>query len=344
MKNIKTILAIDTSCDETSVAVTQEDRVLTNIIASQIEFHKEYGGVVPMLAKRMHLQLLDPAIKHALSRSRLTFSDLDAIAITIGPGLAPALEVGIEKAKELAQKHKLPIITVNHLEAHLLSSLAKNSQGKPQRQFLFPLLGVLVSGRHTELVLVHDFGKYEIIGQTQDDAAGEAFDKVARMLNLGYPGGPIISEFAKHGKPIYKLPIPMLHSNDLNFSYSGLKTACLYKLKELLPKAGKQFFYDFSASFEQTIVLSITLKLDKAIRIYKPKQIVMGGGVFSNLRLRNAVRQLARKNGLPSLAPVSKKLFNDNAAMVGVCAWYQSKRCEPLKDITKIDRIPQYKL
>jgi len=343
MKKHYLILSIDTSCDDTSVAVTNNDSVLSNVISSQVEFHKEYGGVIPNLAKRMHQQLIDLAIAEALKRAKTSFGKIDAIAVTIGPGLAPALEVGVAKAKELAQRFKKSLIGVNHMEGHLLSSFVRNSKGigpfskmKPR----FPILGLLVSGGHTQLVLMMDFGKYQLLGETLDDAAGEAFDKVARMLDLGYPGGQIISELAKKGNPKYELPVPMIGSKDLNFSFSGLKTACLYKLQKLPKPWNKQFYCDFAASFEKAAIQALMIKLKRAIMIYQPKQIVLGGGVINNLPLRQASRKLARKYGLRVFIPYDKKLFTDNAAMIGVCAWHQAQRKDFFKKIDLLDRKP----
>lgn len=345
IKQSYTILAIDTSCDETSAAVTVDDRVMSNVVSSQVEFHQEYGGVVPYIARRMHQQLIEPAISQALKRARKNWSQIDAFAITFGPGLAPALEVGITKAKELAQKHGKPLIAVNHMEAHLLSSFAKNSKGngpltkiKPQ----FPILGMLVSGGHTQLVLMKDFGQYLLLGETLDDAAGEAFDKVAKMLDLGYPGGPIISELAKKGQPKYELPIPMKSSKDLNFSFSGLKTACLYKIQKIRSgrKVNKSFFQDFAASFEKAVAQALAVKLKKAIGKYNPKQILLGGGVINNLTIRKEARITAQKFGLKVFIPYHKKLFMDNAAMIGVCGWFQAQRGDLVKNINALDRQP----
>lgn len=345
MKKHYLILSIDTSCDDTSVAVISNDLVLSNIISSQVEFHKEYGGVYPMLAKRMHQQSIDPAIAEALKRAKISFEKIDAIAITIGPGLAPALEVGVAKAKELAKRFKKPLIGVNHMEGHLLSSFARNSKGIgpfSKRKPRFPILGLLVSGGHTQLVLMMDFGKYRLLGETLDDAAGEAFDKVARMLDLGYPGGPIISELAKKGNPKYELPVPMMGSKDLNFSFSGLKTACLYKLQKLPKPWNKQFYCDFAASFEKAAIEALMIKLKRAIIIYQPKQIVLGGGVINNLKLRKEARKAVRKSNLEVFIPYDKKLFTDNAAMIGVCAWHQAKRGDFVKNIEKLDRQPNF--
>ena len=298
-----------------------------------------------MLAKRKHQEFIDPAIAEALRRAGLRWSEINALAVTVGPGLAPALEIGVAKIKELAWQYKKPVVAVNHMEAHLLSSFAKNSQGhgsflKTKSQF--PILGLLVSGGHTQLVLMKDFGDYQLLGETVDDAAGEAFDKVAKMLRLGYPGGPIISELAKKGKPEYELPIPMINSPDLNFSFSGLKTACLYKLRDLkkITVFDQRFYCDFAASFEKVLIESLMVKLKKAIELYQPKQIVLGGGVINNLPLRQASRKVARKYGLRVFIPYDDKLFSDNAAMVGVCAWHQAKRGDFVKNIESLDRRP----
>lgn len=340
-----TILGIDTSCDETSVAVTQDDRVLSNVIASQVEFHKPYGGVYPILAKRKHQEFIDPTIEEALRKARKKITDIDAFAVTVGAGLAPALEVGIARIKELAREHGKRIVAVNHMEAHFLSSLAKNSQGNgplSKTKIEFPVLGLLVSGGHTQLILMKKIGQYQILGETIDDAAGEAFDKVAKMLNLGYPGGPIISEFAKKGKPIYELPLTMANSNDLNYSFSGLKTACLYKIRDLQKKEkfNQEFYYNFAASFERAVIKSLMLKFKKAIISFKPKQVFLGGGVMSNERLRRSVRRVAGEYGVKVFQPYSEKLFTDNGAMVGICAFYQAQRKDFVKDIEELDRQP----
>ncbi len=353
MKNNYVILSIDTSCDETSAAVTADDQVLANVISSQVEIHKKWGGVVPHLAKREHKRMVAPVINEALKKSHLhpqflsTPPQIDALAVTIGPGLAPALEVGIAKVKELAKKWQKPIIGINHMEGHLLSSLAKNSTGnnnftKANTEPQFPILGLLVSGGHTQLVLMEKIGEYKLIGETLDDAAGEAFDKVAKMLDLGYPGGPIVSQLAIKGKPIYDLPVPMKNSPGLNFSFSGLKTAALYKIQNLKPKAKslKYFTADFCASFEKAVIEALIIKLKRAIKKVKPKQIVLGGGVISNLKIRKAVRKTGKEFNLPVFIPYSRKLFTDNAAMIGVCAYFQAKRGDFVKNIKKLDRMP----
>lgn len=240
------ILAIDTSCDETSVAVLRGRKVLSSIIASQVDIHKKWGGVVPDLARRAHEDNIDQACKEALHRARINLAEIEYIAVTIGPGLAIALEVGLKYGQKLAHDNNIGFLPINHMEGHLLSSFALNSKGhgsleKYNKDDIFPAIAVLISGGRTQLVLVSDFGSYNVIGETLDDAIGEAFDKVAKMLGFGYPGGPIITYIASQAKrdhdatkrQTFGLPVPMQHSDDLNFSYSGLKTACLYKIRNL---------------------------------------------------------------------------------------------------------------
>jgi len=336
------ILGLDTSCDDTSAAVTLNDRVLSNIIASQTKFHQKYGGVVPRIAKRMHQKLLKPTVQQALKTARVNWRAIEAIAVTFGPGLAPALETGIAYAKEMAQKHRKPLIAVSHMEAHLLSPLAKNSKGNgpfKNEKVKFPLLGLLVSGGHTQLVLAKKVGDYQILGQTLDDAAGEAFDKVARMLDLGYPGGPIISQLARKGQPKINLPIPMQQSPCLNYSFSGLKTACLRKISQTQVK-DKKFILNFAASFELTVAKALTLKLDRALKKYPVKQLFLGGGVINNFTIRKEVRKTAKLYGTKVFIPFDKKLISDNAAMVGICAHYQAQKGKFVKNINQLERKP----
>jgi N6-L-threonylcarbamoyladenine synthase len=337
------ILAIDTSCDETAAAISQDRRILSNVIASQINIHKKWGGVVPHLAKRAHQQKIDPVIKQALQRAQLKPLQLSAVAVTLGPGLAPALEIGLGKAKQLAQELKKPLIAVNHMEGHLLSSFALNQKGngplKTYSKQTFPFLGLLVSGGHTQLVLVKTIGRYRLLGETLDDAAGEALDKLAKMLQLGYPGGPIIEDLARKGDPnAIPLPIPMQYSKDLNLSFSGLKTAAMYIIKK--KKLTKQFTYDMAASFQQAISLSLTAKLTKAIIQHQPKTILLGGGVISNLYIRSQIRQAVKPFNLPLHLPYSNKLLTDNAAMIAVPAYFKYLKQDFVKDIDKLDRQP----
>jgi len=285
---------------------------------------------------------LEPAIKEALFQAKVEPENLDAIAVTYGPGLAIALEVGISRAKEMAVSLNKPLIAVDHMEAHLLSAFAEDSQGKfgiekPQ----FPALGLLVSGGHTELVLMKDYGKYELVGQTLDDAVGECFDKVAKLLGLGYPGGAIISKMATEGNPDkFRLPVPMINSKDLNFSYSGLKTACRTIITDSSRPKTESWLNDFCASFEKTIIKSLLIKLIKAIEIYRPKMILLGGGVISSKKIQQAVKEEAAKDKIPVYIPFSGSLLTDNAAMVGVAAYFKAKRKDFVKEIGALDRIP----
>lgn len=351
------ILAVETSCDETSAAVTVGRKVVSNIIWSQIKVHKPWGGVVPNLARREHEKHLPGVIKQAIkqaniNRKRFNLSDqeitldtIDSLAVVYGPGLAIALEVGIKQVKELAQKHYKPVLAVNHMEGHLLSSFALNLKGNgPFGEISpeFPILGLLVSGGHTQLVLMKDFGDYELLGETLDDAAGEAFDKIAKMLDLGYPGGPIIEELARKGNPKrFDLPIPMAKHKSLNFSFSGLKTACLYKLREIPDdEKDKQLYRDFAAAFQHALIESIIIKLKQAIKKSQPNQIVLGGGVINNIALRSRVRETASKHNLPVFFPYSDKLLSDNGGMVGIAAYYSARQGDFVDDINQLDRLP----
>ena len=339
------ILAIDTSCDETSVAVTSGRRILSNVLFSQIKIHAPYGGVYPILAKCEHLAKIDPAVKLALKRARLSLNDINAIAVTFGPGLAPALEVGINKAKALANEFTKPLIPVDHIEGHIYSPFVENQNGKPKRPLLFPLMAFVISGGHTELVLLPKAVHYHILGETLDDAAGEALDKAARLLNLGYPGGPIIERLAKTGNPKkYSLPLPLAGSTNLSFSYSGLKTA-FKRVVEALPEKQKQKdLNDLSASFQSVLIKSLVIKLKLALKRYPVKMLSVGGGVADNRALRAAIRQAAKETNVPVYFPTTKSLTTDNAAMIGVAAHFKQEKGIFIKDIGKLDRIPRANL
>lgn len=250
------VLAIDTSCDDTSVAVTQGVTVLSNVIASQTELHRQYGGVFPTVAKQAHLERLPTVTQVALQRAQKTWLDIQLLAVTQGPGLAPALEVGITYAQQLAAEHNLPLVPVNHLEGHLLSVLAKPRQAADNPAFpnvTFPVLGLLVSGGHTEIILVKNWGEYEVVGHTLDDAAGEALDKFGRMVGLGYPAGPVVEQFAKLGDSrAFEFPLPMTTSGNFHLSYSGLKTSVRQKIEKLTAEQPltKQQIYDLCANFQ----------------------------------------------------------------------------------------------
>lgn len=338
MKNDPTILSIETSLDDTCASVTRGLRVISNVVSSQTSYHAAWGGTVPDIAKRLHLEWLPKVV--GLARRRAGNPNLDAIAVTHGPGLAPSLEQGISYAKELANSLALPLIAVNHMEGHLLSSFAQTKNGTlglPSP--LYPALGFLISGGHTELVLMRGVGDYELLGVTLDDAAGEAYDKVARMLMLGYPGGPILAEMAKLGKPVINFPEPMTNRPDLNFSFSGLKTAARQYLEREKPELTKEFIHDFATSFQSAVFKHLIKRLRRAIDLYTPQMLLLGGGVVSNISLRETVRNLAKEYDLPTHYPRNKKLITDNAAMIGIAAYYQYLNKDFI-DPKLLDRLP----
>ena len=404
------ILAIETSCDETAIAMVEASggrtrpvfHVAANVVASQTAIHKKWGGVVPNLARRAHEKNLIPILHKALKDAgqpklkgknekgkmgvkiinlintllqretelreqiirflaRYDKPDINVVAVTYGPGLEPALWVGINFAKALALAWGKPLVAVNHMEGHIVASLlklkSKNKKGKttekkPVPRITFPAVALLVSGGHTELVLIKDWMEYKVLGATLDDAAGEAFDKVARMLELGYPGGPTISRIAdgwkpqitnhkspldyargKRGKQTYskthmiKFPRPMLHSRDLNFSFSGLKTAVLYYLQKQKRPFARTLVANVAASFQQAVVDVLVAKTLRAVKTYKPKTVLLGGGVAANeaLRLQLADALSAQFPQTALLLP-EKSFTGDNAAMIAAAAYFHAKK------------------
>jgi N6-L-threonylcarbamoyladenine synthase len=304
------ILAIETSCDETSASVIVENNVLSNVISSQIEMHEKWGGIVPEAAARAHIESILPVIQSALSEAQVVLSDIQAIAVTNRPGLVGALSVGVTAAKSLAFALRIPFLGVDHLEGHLLACLAI------EPQLPFPLLTLLVSGGHSELVLIRGLGDYELIGQTRDDAAGETFDKGARLLGLGYPGGRKIQELARSGNPKrYALPRGLAKER-YDLSFSGLKTAML-RLVEL--EGPNLNIPDACASLQAAICDSLLAKLSNAVEDLKPRALGLCGGVAANSELRRQVKALGNRYGLPVIIP-SGELCTDNAAMIGLAA------------------------
>ncbi len=347
--HLPSILAIDTSCDDTSAAITSGTTILSNIIASQTQLHAPYGGVFPTVAKQAHKENIDQTIKIALKRAQTTWSQIQAIAVTQGPGLAPALEVGIAKAKTLANKHQLPLIAVNHIQAHALSSLAKpNSKNKQTTiPHHFPALAIVVSGGHTDFIKITQIGKYERLGFSIDDAAGEALDKVGRILNLGYPAGPVIEQFAKKGDPYkYQLPLPMTDRRDFNMSFSGLKTYARNKLEQLETQnqLDKQGIYDFAASFQYGVFRHICYKLNKLLQKHQIHEVWLGGGVAANIEIRRMIRQTLKPYNIRLFVPYTKRLCMDNAAMVGVVASFKFKQQQFVQNIEKLDRKPRWEI
>ena len=331
--NNKLVLAIDTSCDDSSAAVVKGCEVWSNVIASQTQLHKPYGGVFPTVAKQAHKENLPRAVELALTRAGVTWPEIEAIVVTQGPGLAPALEVGIKYAREIAEKHHLPLIPANHLEGHLLSVLAyakPKTATKPKLQPSFPALGMVISGGHSLFVLVKEVGNYTVLGSTIDDAAGEALDKIGRMLGLGYPAGPVIEEFAKKGNPLaYAFPLPMTTSGDFNLSFSGMKTFARNLIAKLTSDGRtltKQEMYDFAASIQYAVFRHILYKLSKILIKYEVAEVWLGGGVAANMTLRKMIRLELKKHELYTKqkkkiifrSPHTKRLCQDNAAMIGV--------------------------
>lgn len=337
------ILGIESSCDETAAAIVEDGRLLlSNVVNSQIDIHKVYGGVVPEVAARSHIEVINPVIDQALTNAKLTWDDIDAIAVTYAPGLIGSLLVGTLAARTLAQIKNKPLYPIHHVEAHVYANFiteqsATQTLPLPSRQPQFPMLALIVSGGHSQLVLFKDHGDYTLLGQTQDDAVGEAFDKVAKILGLPYPGGPSIAEAATHGNPhAYRLPKAKLQGA-YDFSFSGLKTAVLRavqhevgvettfpstQLSELLNDEQRN---DFAASFQHIAIETLVDKAEAAFRDHSPASVVIAGGVAANQELR---RQLSDR--LPiniEYAPMS--LCTDNAAMIATLGYFYAQKKQP---------------
>jgi N6-L-threonylcarbamoyladenine synthase len=314
-----TVLAIETSCDETAVAIVNNRKVCSSIVTSQIPVHQQYGGVVPEVASRQHLETINVAIAQALEQAQLDWGQIDAIAATCAPGLVGALLVGLTAAKTLAMVHNKPFLGVHHLEGHIYATYLSESSLNP------PFLSLLVSGGHTSLIFVKDCGKYETLGQTRDDAAGEAFDKVARLLKLGYPGGPVIDKLAQQGNPqAFALPegkvsLPGGGFHRYDASFSGLKTAVLRLVQQLEKDGGQVPVADVAASFQETVARSLTKRAIACALDYGLDTIAIGGGVAANSGLRKNLQAAAVKHNLRVLFP-PLKFCTDNAAMIGCAA------------------------
>ena len=302
------ILGIETSCDETAAAVVEDGvRILSNQIASQVEIHARYGGIVPEVASRQHILAIIPTIEQAMAKAETTWSDLAGIAVTNGPGLVGSLLVGVNAAKAISLAHRLPITGVNHLEGHIYASWLGN------HSIHFPLVCLIVSGGHSDLVLMRGHGDYIVLGRTRDDASGEAFDKAARILGLGYPGGPAIEQAAKNGTASIQLPRAWLKGTS-DFSFSGVKTALLR-----LVEAGKvSSSADAAASFQEAVIDVLVTKAVAAAQERRVKQILLVGGVASNESLR---KRLTENSSIPVLVP-EPVLCTDNAAMIAACGYY----------------------
>ena len=312
------ILAIESSCDETAAAVVKNGReVLSNIISSQIEIHKLYGGVVPEIASRKHIEKINQVIEEALKEADVTLEDIDAIGVTYGPGLVGALLVGVAEAKAISYAAKKPLIGVHHIEGHICANYIENKDLQP------PFACLVESGGHTHLVVVEDYGKYRIIGKTRDDAAGEAFDKVARAIGLGYPGGPKIDKLSKEGNP-QAIKFPKAHVADAvyDFSFSGLKSAVLNYLNGCKMKEIEINEADVAASFQKAVTDVLVEHAMMAVKEYGFTKLAIAGGVASNSGLREAMEEACKKNNVQFYHP-SPILCTDNAAMIGAAAYYE---------------------
>jgi N6-L-threonylcarbamoyladenine synthase len=320
------ILAIETSCDETALAVLGEQRgflyLEKNLVYSQVNIHKKYGGVVPEVAARKHLETIMPLLDHALGKNKL--KNIDYIAFTQGPGLVTSLVLGVATAKALSLASNKPLVPINHLEGHIYSNWLTHKELQADTKKYFPSVIAVVSGGHTELILMTGYGQYQLLGKTLDDAVGEAFDKVAKLLNLGYPGGPIVSRLATVGNAYkYDFPRPMINSHNFDFSLSGLKTAILYFM-EKKQKINQQDVADICAGFQLAVTEVLVKKTFLAAKKYNAKSIMLAGGVSANTFLKQNLKSAADKLGLPFFAP-DWKFTGDNAAMIGAAAYYQIK-------------------
>lgn len=312
------ILAIESSCDETAASVVKNGReVLSNVISSQIELHKLYGGVVPEIASRKHIEKINQVIEEALSEAKVTLDDIDAIGVTYGPGLVGALLVGVAEAKAIAYAKNLPLVGVHHIEGHISANFIENKELEP------PFVCFVVSGGHTHLVCVKDYGKYEIIGRTRDDAAGEAFDKVARAIGLGYPGGPKIDKLSKEGNPD-AIVFPKAHINDApyDFSFSGVKSAVLNYINGCKMKGEDYNRADIAASFQKAVTDVLVENAMRTVKEYGTSKFAIAGGVASNSTLRAAMKKACEERNVEFYYP-SPIFCTDNAAMIGVAAYYE---------------------
>ncbi len=323
------VLGIESSCDETAAAVVKNGReILSSVISSQIELHRPFGGVFPELAAREHLAKIEPVVKESLTKAGIEFKDLDAVAVTQGPGLIGSLLVGVSYAKALAWGLEIPLIGVNHIEGHVYSIVFENPP------VVYPALALIVSGGHTNLFYIPEEGKYKVVSRTRDDAAGEAFDKVGKMLGLSYPGGPVIEKIARDGDAAkIKFPIAKISDGRPDFSFSGLKTAVSRYIREneIVPATDNetvsQEIRDIAASFQLTVVKSLMINVEKLAIQLQPKTLIVAGGVACNGALREAAEKFGAKMGLPVYFP-SKHLSTDNAAMIAAAGYYHLQQGE----------------
>lgn len=313
----KLILGIESSCDETAASVVKNGtEILSNVINTQIEIHKIYGGVVPEIASRKHIESIDAVVNEALKSAGVGFSDIDAIAVTYGPGLVGALLVGVSFAKGLSYALKKPLVPVHHIRGHIMANFLAHKELKP------PFVSLVASGGHSHIVLVKDYTDFEILGRTRDDAAGEAFDKIARVIGLGYPGGPLIDKLAKEGnKDAFKFPRVRIDKNSLDFSFSGVKTAVINTLHKMDQQGVEYDRADVAASFQDAVTDVLCEHTIEAAKKTKSNTIALAGGVASNSQLREKMKLQAEKEGINVLYP-PPVLCTDNAAMIACAGFY----------------------
>jgi N6-L-threonylcarbamoyladenine synthase len=312
------ILGIESSCDETAAAVIKNGRhIMSNIISTQVDLHKKYGGVVPEIASRKHVELIIPVINQALEEAGISLSDIDAIGVTYGPGLVGALLVGLTAGKAIAYTTKKPLVGVHHIEGHIAANYLQYPDLEP------PFICLVASGGHSHIVHVKDYREFEILGQTRDDAAGEAFDKISRAIGLGYPGGPLIDKYAQNGNS-KAIPFPRVYFDDgaLDFSFSGLKTAVLNYLNRMEQTGEAINIPDIAASFQQAVVDVLVKNTIVAAKVKNIKKIALAGGVAANSQLRRDMKEIAQKQGIEVMYP-GLILCTDNAAMIGCAAYYE---------------------
>ena len=311
------ILAIESSCDETSISIVKNGKdVLSIVVNTQISTHEKFGGVVPEIASRMHTENITMVLDETLKKANVSMDDISAIAVTYGPGLMGSLLVGVEAAKTIAYVYKKPLIAVNHMAGHIYANNIENTME-------FPILALVVSGGHTDLVYMEDDYKFEVLGSTLDDAIGETYDKVARVLDLKYPGGPNVEKLAAQGQPTYKLPIPM-NDNSLNMSFSGLKSSIINLVHNETQRNNEIVKENMAASFQNRVVTVITKKTKRALEEYKVKHLVMAGGVAANSGLRKSIENMCNDLNVSFSTPPIK-YCTDNGAMIGAAAYYAYK-------------------
>jgi len=337
MKDPFILMAVESSCDETAVAILRNGReVITNIIYSQIDIHKKFGGVVPEVASRNHLEKISHVVDEALEDAKMTFDDIDCFGVTYGPGLVGALLVGLSYVKGLAYALDKPFVPVNHIEGHISANYIEHSELEP------PFISLIVSGGHTHLVVVKDYCSYEILGKTRDDAVGEAFDKVARTMGLGYPGGPLIDKLAKKGNPeAIHFTRTYLEKGSYDFSFSGIKSGVLNYLNNQKQKGIEVDQADLAASFQEAVVEVLVKKAVDAASQYNFKKIVLAGGVAANSHLREKLSQACDKDKIELFYP-SIELCTDNAAMIGCAAYYAFEN--GVKGDMYVNAVPNLKL